>query len=144
MYNFKLYKDWCDAALELDLELKSRSGGCIYMQDPATNTIIGREGNTEQRFFWMLWTPLNKLHTVYNDLPDWQFALETLKDNHGDFHIEAAKCHSAAESHYAWFPEINHKLSKDITKSDIIACVKRIRDFDNHGKHQTIASLRSA
>jgi len=141
MYNFQLYNNWADAAMRLGLELKSKDGRAIYMEDPTTGTTIGKEGNGEQQFFFMLWTPLNKLGSVFNDLPNWQMALHTLKDNHSDFHIEAAKYHCNDESHYAWFPEINLKRNSDITVDDIIKCVKRIRDFDNHAKWQTFASL---
>ena len=143
MYSFQLYNNWCDAALKLGLELRSLNGGCIYMEDPATNATIGREGSAEQHFFFMLWTPLNKLQSVFNDLPDWQMALHTLKDNHADFHIEAAKYDCDDESHYAWFPEINLKRQSDISVDDIIKCVERIRDFDNHDKWQTFASMRA-
>jgi len=141
MYNFALYNAWCDAAMKLGLELNSKDGGCIYMVDPQTDTTIGREGSGEHHFFWMLWTPLNKLGLVFNDLPDWQMALNTLKDNHDDFHIEAAKYHCDDESHYAWFPEINYKPSADISVADIIKCVERIRNHDAHDKYQTMASL---
>ena len=143
MYNFQLYNNWCDAAMRLGLELRSQGGGAVYMHDPVKNVTIGKEGTGEQQFFFMLWTPLNKLGLVFNDLPDWQMALDTLKDNHDDFHIEAAKYHCDDESHYAWFPEINLKRNSDITVDDIVACVKRIRDFDNHDKWQTYASLSS-
>lgn len=143
MYNFQLYNNWCDAALQLGLELKSKSGGCVYMVDPTTDTIIGQDGTHEQRFFWMLWTPLNKLGSVFNDLPNWQMALHTLRDNHSDFHIEASKYECDDESHYDWFPEINRKTQADITTADIIKCVERIRDFDNHSKWQTFATLQS-
>lgn len=143
MYNFQLYNNWCDAALKLGLELKSKTGGCIYMVDPATGIAIGKEGSAEQHFFFMLWTPLNKLDSVYRDLEhrDWQHALHTLKDNHSDFHIEAAKYHCDDQSHYDWFPEINGKLQKSITVDDIIKCVNRIRDTANHGRWQTFATL---
>jgi hypothetical protein len=141
MYNFQLYNNWCDAAMRLGLEIKSKSGGCIYMQDPVTETIIGKEGTGEQQFFFMLWTPLNKLGSVFNDLPDWKDALDTLKDNHSDFHIEAAKMYCDDNSHYLWFPEFYNQT--DISVDDIMKCVKRIRDFDNHSKWQTFASLKA-
>jgi len=146
MYNFALYNAWCDAALKLGLELKSKSGGCIYMHDPVKDVTIGKEYDAEHNFFWMLWTPLNKLSSVFRDLEsrDWQMALLTLKDNHSDFHIEAAKYHCNDESHYDWFPEINHKAQANITVDGIIKCVKRIRDFNNHDKHQTAATLRAS
>ena len=143
MYNFQLYKNWCDAALKLGLELYSQDGGCIYMKDPATGAIIGKEGDTDQRFFFMLWTPLNKLALSFREERDWRYNLDTLRDNHSDFHIEAAKYECRDESHYDWFPEINRKNSTDITVDDIVACVERIRDFDNHDKWQTFASLVS-
>ena len=143
MYNFQLYKNWCDAALKLGLELRSKDGGCIYMEDPTTGATIGKEGTHDQHFFFMLWTPLNKLQSVFDDLPNWQMALDTLRDNHSDFHIEAAKYECRDKSHYDWFPEINYKASKDITVDDIVKCVERIRDFDNHDKWQTFASMRA-
>ena len=141
MYNFQLYNNWCDAALKLGLELRSQTGGCIYMVDPATGIAIGKEGSADQHFFFMLWTPLNKLHSVFDDLPDWQRALHTLKDNHSDFHLEAAKYNCDDQSHYAWFPEINHKPQNTITVDDIVKCVERIRDTANHGRWQTFATL---
>lgn len=144
MYNFALYNAWCDAALKLGLELKSKDGGVIYMEDPETQQTIGKEGFGEHQFFWMLWTPLNKLALSFDDRKDWRSALDTLKDNHSDFHIEASKMYCDDESHYAWFPEINHKPQSDITVDDIIKCVKRIRDFNNHDKHQTVATLRAS
>jgi len=146
MYNFQLYNRWCDAALKLNLELRSKDGGCIYMHDPVKDVTIGKEYDAEHNFFWMLWTPLNKLGLVYRDLEkgkNWDYALHTLKDNHEDFHIEAAKYYCRDESHYAWFPEINYKPSNDITVDDIIKCVKRIRDRDKHDAYQSFASLKA-
>ena len=146
MFNFDLFHTWCEATFELGLEVYSKDGGCIYMKDPTTGATIGKEGDPEQHFFFMLWTPLNKLHLVYRDLENgknWDHALHTLKDNISDFHIEAAKYHCRDQSHYNWFPEINYKASKDITVDDIIKCVERIRDFDNHDKWQTYASMRA-
>lgn len=143
LYNFNLYYAWRDAALELGLELKSKDGGCIYMVDPLTDTPIGKEGSADQHFFFMLWTPLNKLRLVFDERKDWQMALDTLKDNIDDFHIEASKYHCDDDSHYAWFPEINEKPSQDITKDDIIKCVNRIRNTQRHGVEQTLATLRS-
>lgn len=145
MYNFELYNRWNEASMQLGLELISKDGGAIYMMDPISQEIVGKEGGAEQHFFFMLWTPLNKLGIVYRDLErrDWNHALHTLKDNHSDFHIEAAKYLCDDQSHYDWFPEINHKLQKDISVDDIVKCVLRIRDRDNHDKWQTFASLAS-
>jgi hypothetical protein len=141
MYNFQLYNNWCDAAMRLELELRSADGSCIYMVDPVTDGIIGKEGTAEQQFFFMLWTPLNKLRHSFDDRKDWRAALDTLKQNHSDFHIEAAKMYCDDKSHYQWFPEFynQHNISVD----DIIKCVKRIRDVYNHSKWQTYASLKS-
>ena len=142
IYNFELYRNWCDAAVRLGLDLKSQDGGCIYMVDPASDTVIGREGDDKHHFFWILWTPLNKLRLSFDDRKDWRAALDTLKDNHSDFHIEAAKSYCDDESHYAWFPEING-VNSTPTVDDICKCVERIRNHASHDQQQLMATLRS-
>jgi hypothetical protein len=146
MYNFKLYQNWCDAALKLNLDIRSKDGGCLWMVDPKTDKAIGKSGTAEQQFFWMLWTPLNKLGCVFNDLEGkggWNRALDTLKHNHDDFHIEASKYHCDDDSHYNWFPEINHKPQDQISVDDIVACVRRIQDVENHSREQLMATMRT-
>jgi hypothetical protein len=144
LYNFDLYNKWADAAMKLDLEMYSQHGGAIYLKDPKTDTIVGKEGSYDQQFWFMLWTPLNKLPTTVDDLNEhnWRFALDTLKDNHEDFHIEADKMYGG-RSTASWFPEIKNCTVADITVDNIITCVKRIRNFDGHAKQQTLVTLRT-
>lgn len=131
MYNFKLYKDFCDAALELDIKLQGRDGGCIYLELP---------NNLNQRFWAMLWTPLNKLKYIKEE-KTWQQKLDTLKDNQSDFHLEF-DTKNYTHGSYWMFPEVNEKPRTDINKQDIKDCIKRMLDMDNFEQHVTWANLR--
>lgn len=131
MYNFKLYEDFCEVAEELGIELKSRDGGCIYLVLP---------NDLNKRFWAMLWTPLNKLSQIDNK-DTWQRKLDFLKDNHSDFHLEF-DTKNYDNGSYWFFPEVNNKPMKNVTKQDIKDCVERMLDMDNFEQHITWAKLR--
>ena len=134
-YNWALYDAWCQAADELDIGLRSKDGGAVYMDLPK---------EIDRNFFWILWTPLNTFYKMgidKNRNKDWQNYLDTLKDNESDFHIEASLYHADDDSHYAWFPEINHKPQEQITKDDIKKCVRRMLDKSKWPKQNLLASL---
>lgn len=132
MYNFKLYKDFSDAALELDIELRSLDGGCIYLELP---------NDLNQRFYAMLWTPLNKLDYIKEE-KTWQQKLDHLKDNHTDFHLEF-DTKNFQNGSYWMFPEVNEKPAALITKQDIKTCIERMLDMDNFEKYVVWAHLRT-
>jgi len=132
MYNWKLYKDFCDAALELGIKLDSKDGGCIYLELP---------NDLNCRFWAMLWTPLNKLYHIKEE-KTWQQKLDTLKDNHSDFHLEF-DTKSYDHGSYWMFPEVNQKPGDQITKQDIKDCIERMLDMDNFEKHVVWAKLRT-
>ncbi len=136
LYNFKLYKAWCTAARECGLELYSKSGGAIRMVDPDTKRPLGQNNNTKHHFFWMLWTPLNKLPDVYGDLEEhgWRFALDGMGNNISDFHIEANKYDTKGIAREWRFDEIHGKPSDQISAEDIVACVKRIQAYEAEHK----------
>ena len=138
LYNFKLYENWCKAAEILGLELtdQKNNGACIYMELPK---------HIQSQFFWMLWTPLNKMPGVVEDATqDWREAIEKgLRHNIDDFHIEASKYTATGESHYMWFPEINCKPQSDITVDDIVKCIKRMLDEPNYEREALMATLRT-
>lgn len=134
-YNWALYDAWCQTAQELGIALRSKNGGAVYMDLPK---------EIDKHFFWILWTPLNAYHKMgihKNNDKHWQDYLWTLKDNECDFHIEASLYDADDESHYAWFPEINHKPQEQITKEDIKKCVLRMLDKSKWPKQNTLASL---
>ena len=131
IFNYKLYKAWCEAARECGLELYSKNGGAIRMVDPNTNRALGENRDNKHHFFWMLWTPLNKVPTVYRDMEhSWQYALDTMCDNISDFHIEADKYYTKGTAREWRFDEIHGKPSDQITVQDIVTCVKRIQAYE--------------
>jgi hypothetical protein len=131
MYNFKLYEDFCDAAKELDIELQSKDGGCIYLVLP---------DQLNSRYWAMLWTPLNKLNQMDNK-DTWQRKLDHLQYNHEDFHLEF-DTKQYEHGSYWMFPEVNSKPRKDITKQDIKDCIERMLDVDNFECNVTWAKLQ--
>ena len=131
MYNFKLYQDFCDVATELDIELQSKDGGCIYLVLP---------NNLNQVFWAMLWTPLNTLNQMDNK-ENWKHKLDHLKDNHSDFHLEF-DTRNYDNGSYWMFPEVNNKPVQDITKQDIKDCIERMLDVDNFESNVVWARLR--
>jgi hypothetical protein len=132
MYNFKLYDAFCDAARELDIAVTCpNDGSCIYLDLP---------NNLNQTFWAMLWTPLNKLKMVRDD-KDWQHKLDTLRNNHADFHLEF--CTKETEhGNYSFFPEINNKAQSQVTKQDIKTCIERILDQEHFDQHVLVARLK--
>ena len=88
----------------------------------------------------MLWTPINKLKLIREE-KSWEERLRDLRQNHADFHLEF--CPKATDTgNYSFFPEINHKRQKDITREDIRVCIERILDEANFDKHVLMARLR--
>ena len=132
MYNFKLYKDFCDAARELDIQLRSRDGGCIYLELP---------NDLNRRYWAMLWTPLNKLNQI-DHKETWQRKLDHLKDNHEDFHLEF-DTKEYENGSYWMFPEVNEKPRADITKHDIKTCIERMLDTEHFEQNVVWARLRT-
>lgn len=135
-YNWELWDNFVEAAKELDLELKSKDGGCVYMAVPE---------DIRQKFYIMCWTPLNKLRGVMQDykedsiLGTWQHRLQDLRSNHSDFHLEFG----AKQIHHGsmfWFPNLG--IGSRPTKDEIVKAVKMMLDRDNFDKYVTIARLR--
>ena len=131
MYNFKLYKDFCDAANELNIKLESEDGSCIYLVLP---------NDLNRRFWAMIWTPLNKLDQIKEE-KTWQQKLDYLHHNHSDFHLEF-DTKNYDHGSYWMFPEINSKPRDQITKQDIKDCIERMLDMDNFEKYITWSKLQ--
>lgn len=128
LYRWHLYDDWCSVADAKGIGVRSQSGGAVYMNLPK---------EIEPTFFWILWTPLNAVNKMSLD-KDWQHQLDTLRDNEANFYIEA----SHITAGYDFFPEINHKLPQDITRSDIETSVDRILDPTEWPKWEMWAQLQ--
>ena len=131
-YNFGLYHDFCSVAEELGIELHSKNGSCIYLVLPH---------NLNQRYWAMLWTPLNRLNDLdRND--SWQDKLEYLEEqSDADFHLEFDTKNYDYGS-YWMFPEVNNKPRQDVTREDIKVCVERMLDEANFEQHVIMARLR--
>lgn len=132
VYNFQMYDDFCAAARDCGIEVHCpNDGSCLYLALP---------NNLNQKFWAMLWTPINKLKLIREE-KSWEERLRDLRQNHADFHLEF--CPKATDTgNYSFFPEINHKRQKDITREDIRVCIERILDEANFDRHVLMARLR--
>jgi hypothetical protein len=136
-YNWQLWDNFTAAAEELGFELKSKDGGCVYIDVPE---------DIRQKFYVMCWTPLNKLQSVmqqYNEdsiLGRWDIRLKDLRQNHSDFHLEfGAK--SCEDGSMYWFP--NLAIGRPTpSKDDIVAAVKTMMDTENFEQNKLMARLR--
>jgi len=132
VYNFQMYDDFCGAAEDCGIKVHCpNDGSCLYLDLP---------NNLNRRYWAMLWTPLNKLDLL-KDNRDWEDRLEDLRRNHADFHLEFCT-KNTDHGNYAFFPEINHKRQRDITRADIRACIERILDEANFQKYVLWARLQ--
>ena len=133
-YNWQLWDNFQQAAVSLGLELRSKDGGCVYMEVPE---------ETRQKFYVMCWTPLNKLQSIMQEhiegssLNNWQYRLLDLRQNHGDFHLEfGAK--TVEDGSMYWFPNLRESATKD----EIIAAVKTMMDTEHFEQNKLMARLR--
>lgn len=135
-YNWQLWDNFEAAARELGLELRSKDGGCVYMDVPK---------DIRDKFYIMCWTPLNKLHGVMKDyrkgsrLDTWQHRLKDLRQNHEDFHLEFGAQRSNDGSMY-WFP--NFGIGNTPSKDDIVKAVQIMMDRDRFEQYRMMALLR--
>ena len=136
-YNWQLWDNFEAAAKELNLELRSQDGGCVYMDVPE---------DIRQKFYVMCWTPLNKLCGVMQDyrkdsiLGTWQHRLKDLRQNHADFHLEFGAKNYEDGSMY-WFPNFNIGCPTP-SKDDIVKAVKIMMDRDRFEQYRMMAILR--
>jgi hypothetical protein len=132
VYNFQLYDDFVAAAKDCGITVSCpNDGSCLYLDLP---------NNLNQRFWAMLWTPLNKLSLIREE-KTWEQRLRTLRQNHADFHLEF--CPKAADTgNYSFFPEINHKPQSQVSRNDIRVCIERILDEANFDKYVFWARLQ--
>ena len=74
--NFKLFDAFKEAAHKYDLEVKPGSGHHTIKLDNG-------------RYIYC-WTPINKMFSLYNyyENKEWDRALEHMRDNFDDFHLE--------------------------------------------------------
>lgn len=133
-YNWTLWDNFQAAAKELNLELRSQDGGCVYMEVPEP---------VRQKFYVMCWTPLNKLDLVTSGKGSveraWLRKLDSLRQNHTDFHLEfGAKQYVDGSMH--WFP--NFGIGNTPSKDQIINAVKVMMDLDNFEKYKLMAIIR--
>ena len=133
-YNWQLWDNFQQAAVSLELELRSKDGGCVYMVVPE---------EIRQKFYVICWTPLNKLQGVMRDhiegssLNTWQYRLLDLRQNHGDFHLEFGAKNNEDGGMY-WFPNLRDSATKD----EIIAAVKTMMDTEHFEQNRLMARLR--
>ena len=132
VYNFELYDNFLQAAKDCGIEVSCPNhGSCLYLDLP---------NNLNQKFWAMLWTPLNKLMLIREE-NTWEQRLRTLRQNHADFHLEFCPKESDV-GNYSFFPEINHKSQTQVTRQDIRVCIERILDEANFDKYALMARLR--
>jgi hypothetical protein len=130
-YNWKLYDDFLAAAEECGITISSQDGGCLHLDLPK---------EIKANNFAMLWTPLNKTQYLgeRNDA-DWRDKLREFKQNSSDFHLEFC---AYGDGHYYMFPEVNLKNTQDITRQDIVDCIKRMLDPIEYEKMRVLAIIR--
>ena len=136
-YNWELWDNFQAAAEELGLELKSKDGGCVYVDVPK---------DISDKFYIMCWTPLNKLYDTVRDydngsiLGTWPQRLKNLRQNSSDFHLEFGAKHYEDGSMY-WFPEFNIGQPTP-SKQQIVRAIKMMMDKNNFDKYVMLAKLR--
>ena len=139
-YNWQLWDNFVEAAEELNLELRSKDGGCVYIEVPE---------DIRKKFYVMCWTPLNKLAGILDkterksplDTFKVKYLINDLKQNHGDFHLEfGAKAYEDGSMY--WFPNFGPGFTP--SKDDIVTAVKIMMDTENFEKHKLMAILREA
>ena len=143
-YSWQLWDNFTAAGKELDLELRSIDGGCVYMEVPE---------HIRQRFYVMCWTPLNKLAVIQRKQERKQERrqsigtheirnlLDDLRQNHGNFHLEFGAKQCQDGSMY-WFPELHNGNTP--TRQQIVDAVEIMMDTENFEKHRLVALLREA
>lgn len=137
-YNWELWDNFTAAAEELGLELRSKDGGCVYVDVPE---------DIRQRFYIMCWTPLNKLSLIQRkqekgplDTFEINSLIKDFRQNHSDFHLEfGAK--SYLDGSMYWFPNfgIGHPTP---SKDKIRRAIEIMMDKENFEKYKTMALLR--
>lgn len=135
-YNWQLWDNFVKASEVLGMELRSKDGGCVYIDVPK---------DIHDKFYVMCWTPLNKLRGVMQDYKDdsilgtWQHRLKDLRSNHSDFHLEFGAKSCEHGSMY-WFPNLNNGSTPSV--DEIVKAVQMMCDRDNFDKYVTMALLR--
>jgi hypothetical protein len=134
-YNWQLWDNFTAAAEELGLELRSKDGGCVYIDVPE---------EIREKFYVMCWTPLNKLHMITDGKSSvkrsWLRKLDNLRQNHGDFHLEFGAKTCSDGSMY-WFPNLAYGCPTP-SKDDIVAAVKTMMDVEHFEQNKLMARLR--
>lgn len=136
-YNWSLWNNFVQAAEELNLELRSLDGGCVYVEVPE---------DIREKFYVMCWTPLNKLPSIQRKQAKGSFntfeitnLIDDFRQNHNDFHLEfGAK--AFLDGHMNWFPELG--LGTNPTKDQIVNAIKIMLDKDNFEKYRLMAILK--
>jgi phytoene dehydrogenase-like protein len=116
LLNFKLFKNFKEAARKCDLEVKPGSG---YYTIKLPN---GR--------YIYCWTPLNKMFSLYNYYEDkeWDRALKYMEDNFDDFHLEFGG-DSIKEMNLVCeaFCDVN---DKNLSVQEIVDFIETLKDDD--------------
>jgi hypothetical protein len=142
IYRWHLLEAFEKAADKLNLKITSQTGSCLYLELPH---------DLNNKFYFMLWTPLNKLddrtdieyyQKKYDEYSLWSVRLNNLKQNQGDFHLEVGAKWSE-DGDYWWFPEINNlqwsgEYDK-ITSELLVEGIERMLDIDNFEVYKTWA-----
>lgn len=114
IWNFALKDRFEQAAATMGYEIE-HTWGRLIMEIPP-------QGN--RRFTCYLWTPLNKIEDLtHGGTRTPERALDFLKDNQDDFHIEL-DCSPTSYAHLFW-----DKI-QDASVSDIIESVMTIQDLE--------------
>jgi hypothetical protein len=113
--NFQLFNNFKEAAQKCNLEVKS---------GPGHYTIRLENG----RYIYC-WTPLNKMFALYNyyEKKEWDRALDYLKDNFDDFHLEFGG-DTIEDMNVVCEAFITEGYDKNITVNKIIECIEILQD----------------
>lgn len=114
--NFQLFYNFCEAARRCDLDVIPGSG---------YHTIKLPNGR-----YIFCWTPLNKMFELYNyyENKEWDRALDHLKNNFSDFHLEFGG--DDIEDMNLVFEAFSYEGSfyADMTVDQIVNCIEIMKD----------------
>lgn len=114
--NFQLFDNFCEAAKRCNLPVVPGKGH---------HTIKLHNGR-----FIFCWTPLNKMWELYNyyEKQEWDRALDYLKDNFSDFHLEFGG-DSIEDMNVVCEAFIDESsFHSNMTVDDIVSCIEVLND----------------
>jgi hypothetical protein len=122
--NYELFKNFKEAALQCNVEV---------IAGPHYYKIVFESG----RYIYC-WTPLNKLWSLvdnYYEDKQWDMALDFLKDNFSDFHLEVGNNRDLKDMNFISKFYCNfssqHKHTHTLTVSQIAELINILKDEDD-------------